>query len=132
MHTNDTNKKLIHPQLSYVLTGIFYDIHNTLGRYSREQQYSRMIETKLKGLKIHFVREHKIEGTGNRVDFIVDNKIVVELKARRFITREDYYQMQRYLQASGLQLELLVNFRNRYLKPIRIVRIDTDRRSKFV
>ena len=132
MHTNDTNTKLIHSELSYLLTGIFFEIHNTLGRYSKERQYADALEAKLRGLRVPFAHEHEIKQSRDRVDFIIDNKIIIELKARRVITREDYYQMQRYLQASGLRLGLLVNFRNRYLKPVRVVRIDTAHRSKFV
>jgi len=40
--------------------------------------------------------------------------------------------VQRYLQTANLKLGLLVNFRNRYLKPVRIVKIETDARHKFV
>lgn len=93
MHANDTNPKLIHPELSYLLTGIFFEIHNTLGRYARERQYADPLESKLKELKIPYVRERDSRKTGNRVDFIVDEKIVVELKAKPFTTREDYYQL---------------------------------------
>lgn len=132
MPTNDTNAKLIHPELSYLLTGIFFEVHNELGRYSRERQYAEALAGKLTFLNIAHTREYELEKSGNRCDFLVDNKIIVELKAKPFITRDDYYQIQRYLQSSGLRLGLLVNFRNRYLKPARIVRIDTDRRSKFV
>lgn len=48
------------------------------------------------------------------------------------ILRDDYYQLQRYLQSTQKKLGLLVNFRYRYLKPLRIVKIDTDMRTKFV
>ena len=41
-------------------------------------------------------------------------------------------QLQRYLQSINKKLGLLVNFRYRYLKPLRIVKIETDTRSKFV
>ncbi len=47
-----------------------------------------------------------------------------KLKAKRLITKEDYYQTQRYLQESRIDLALLINFRNKYIKPIRIVRIE--------
>jgi len=58
---------------------------------------------------------------GNRVDFLVYGKIVVDIKAKKFVTKDDYFQMQRYLQCSNLQLGLIVNFRNTYLKPKRIL-----------
>lgn len=133
MHTNDTNnKKLIYPDLSYLITGICFEVHNQLGRYAREKQYGDLMEEKLKEIKIPYQRELRIEKTGNIVDFLVDNKIILELKAAHLILKEDYYQVQRYLQASDIKLALLVNFRNRYLKPIRIIKIDTEARSKFV
>ena len=72
MHTNDANKKLIYPELSYILTGICFQIN------------------------------------------------------------EDYYQLQRYLQISNIKLGLLVNFRNQYLKPIRVIKIDTAGKNRFV
>ncbi len=132
MHTNDTNKKLIYPKLSYLLTGICFEVHNTLGRYSREKQYAGAIEERLINLSIPYEKEWEIPNTGNKVDFLIDKKIILEIKAKRFITRDDYYQAQRYLQASDIRLGLLVNFRNRYLKPARIVRIETSAKNKFV
>lgn len=58
---------------------------------------------------------------GNKVDFLIDGKVIVELKAKRCITRDDYYQVQRYLRGADLRLGLLVNFRDRYLKPKRVL-----------
>ena len=57
----------------------------------------------------------------NRVDFIIDEKILVDIKAKDCITKNDYRQMQRYLDASKKKLGILTNFRNRYLHPIRVI-----------
>ena len=135
MHTNNTNgepNKLIYPDLSYIITGVCFNIHNELGRYSREKQYGDALEYRLKEIKIPYKREFKIEKTGNIVDFILDDKIILELKVKDFVIKEDYYQTQRYLQATELKLALLINFRSRYLKPIRIVKIDTDIKNRFI
>jgi len=134
MHTNYTNKnnKLIYPELSYLITGMCFEVHNKLGRYAREKQYGDLLEEKLKEIKIPYKRESKIGKTGNTIDFLIDNKIILELKAKSFILKEDYYQTQRYLQILNIKLALLANFRNRYLKPIRIIRIDTNTKSKFL
>ena len=133
MNANAIKKnKLIYPELSYTLTGICFDVHNELGRYSREKQYGDLLEQKLKEAGIPYKREFKIKKTGNIVDFFIANKIILELKVKPLILKEDYYQAQRYLQASNIKLALLVNFRNRYLKPIRIIKIDTDVKSRFL
>jgi len=134
MHTNYTNKnsKLIYPELSYLLTGICFEVHNQLGRFAREKQYGDLLETKLKEMKIPYIREFRIGETGNTIDFLIDNKIILELKVKPLILKEDYYQTQRYLQALNIKLGLLINFRNRYLKPARVIKIDTDTKNKFV
>ncbi len=80
--------------------------------------------------KIVFEREKnlpiekvKLSAT-NKADFIIDSKIVLEIKSKPIIERQDYEQIQRYLQAGNFKLGLLVNFRNRYLKPIRVIKKD--------
>jgi len=133
MHANNTNKeeKLIYPELSYTITGVCFEIHNKLGRYSREKQYRDAIAEKLGEINIPYKKEFNVKDTGNIIDFIIDDKIILEIKAKRFITKEDYYQIQRYLQILKIKLGLLINFHNRYLKPIRVIRIDTQAKTKF-
>lgn len=126
-------KELIHPELSYTITGICFYAQNQNGRYCREKQYGDVIERKLKELKIPYKRELIIGDTGNTVDFLIDNKIVLELKAKRIITREDYYQLQRYLQSLNVRLGILVNFRSPYLRPVRVVKIESSsKRAELV
>ena len=132
MNTNDTNEKLIQPRLSYLITGVCFDVHNRHGRFCRERQYCDAIEKRLEELSIPYQREYTVGDSGNRLDFLIDGKVILEVKARPFLLKEDYYQLQRYLQIIGIKLGLLVNFRSRYIKPKRIIRIDTDTKSKFV
>lgn len=126
METNKKtiNEKVIYPELSYTITGILFSTHNELGEYAREKQYGDIIERKLKEIKMPFKREISISDSGNILDFIIDNKIALELKSVRIITKDNYRQIQNYLQQTGLKLGILVNFRNKYLKPVRIIRID--------
>ncbi|MBI2086823.1 MAG: GxxExxY protein [Candidatus Zambryskibacteria bacterium] len=108
-----------------------FEIHNQLGRYCREKQYGDALEKLLKLHNLEFKREKTApvelidNKSTNKVDFIVDNKIVLELKAKSILQKNDYYQIQKYLQASGHKLGFIVNFRNKYLKPIRIIRINS-------
>lgn len=133
MYTNPaSNEKLIYPELSYTITGLCFQVHNDLGRFSREKQYGDYLEQKLKEIKLPYKREQIIAGTGNIVDFIVDNKIILEIKAKPILTREDFTQTQRYLQTLQMRLGLLINFRSLYLKPKRIVLIETRAKQKFM
>ncbi|MBL8031068.1 MAG: GxxExxY protein [Candidatus Doudnabacteria bacterium] len=129
MDTNiDSIPELLFPELSYQITGALFRAHNALGPYAREKQYGDLLEKELVLLSLNYIRECRLGGSGNIVDFVVEDKVVVELKAKRILQREDYEQVQRYLQESVIRLGLLVNFRNKYIKPVRIVRIDKLRR----
>ncbi len=120
------NTKIIYPELSYQLTGLLFTVHNKLGRYAREKQYGDCFELLLHEKGLSYVRESRIEKSGNIADFIIDKKIVIEFKAKPIILKDDYYQVQRYLHATGFKLGMIVNFRSRYLKPKRVIRIDTS------
>ena len=123
--------KIIYKDLSFKINGVCFKVHDQLGRYSREKQYCDLLEEEFKKLRISCIREFKINKTSNIADFLIDNRIILEVKAKKAILREDYYQIQRYLQASYCKLGLLINFRNRCLEPIRVVRIDTKNKTKF-
>ncbi|MBI2025233.1 GxxExxY protein [Candidatus Kaiserbacteria bacterium] len=131
MHANDTNGKILYRDLSYRINGLLFDVHNELGRYCREKQYGDALEHLLKEKEITFEREKAlpiplIENTEtNKADFVIENSILLELKAKPIVTKEDYSQIQRYLQASKIKLGLLINFRSKYLRPIRIIRFNS-------
>ncbi len=128
---NDANEKIIYKELSFVINGLLFKVHNTLGRYSREKQYGDAFDSLLKGGNIAYQREQALplevidNQRTNIVDFVVEGSIALEFKAKSVITKEDYYQVQRYLHASQLKLGMLVNFRSKYLRPIRIIRINS-------
>lgn len=126
-NTNTTNGykqtkgKIVEKELSYELNGIFFDIHREIGRYGREKQYADLLEKKLKERGIEYKREQRIGDFVDIVDFIVENKIVIELKAKTLLLREDFNQVKRYLNATQLELGILVNFRDSYIKPKRVL-----------
>ncbi len=122
------NKNILYPELSYQICGVCFDIHNKLGRYLNEKQYADAFEVLLKENKINYIRETElpISFSGERKrrnipDFVVDGKIIVDLKAKPFIEKEDYFQMKRYLASLNRELGLIVNFRQKYLYPKRVV-----------
>jgi GxxExxY protein len=123
-------KLLLYPKLSYEIVGICFKVHNEIGRYGREKQYGDLLERLLMMRSIPYTREYTINQTGNRVDFLIDEKIILELKTTPIITKKHYYQVQRYLQASEIYLGIIVNFQQEYLKPKRVIRIEKDTRIK--
>ncbi len=67
--------KLLYPELSYELNGIAFHVQNKIGRFAREVQYCNLYEDRLIELQIPYVREYIVLGTGNRVDFIVRQRL---------------------------------------------------------
>ena len=129
--------KIIHKDLSYVITGICFKVHKKLVSFCREKQYADKLENLLKEGNVNYKRGIEISNLtdspkGNKADFLIENKIILEVKTKKFITKEDYYQMLRYLKASNLELGLIVNFRNTYLKPKRVLNSELNARNDGV
>ena len=121
--------KVIYPDLSYKLTGILFSVHNELGRFCNEKQYADCVEGYFKKLNnVEYEREkilnpafeEELPGR-NKIDFIIENKIILEIKAKRILGREEYYQVKRYLNSTSKKLGIVANFRDRYLRPKRIL-----------
>jgi GxxExxY protein len=128
---------LIEQELSYKITGLCFKAQKDLGRFCKEQQYSQKLAQLLTESGLKFEREIDLKKLsqdgpdGNRIDFLIDGKIIVDLKAKPFITKDDYYQMQRYLHAADIKLGLIVNFRNFYLKPKRVINLKYDQDHSY-
>lgn len=104
-------------ELTYKVIGCAMKVHNTLGNGFQEVIYQRCLAIELQKEGIVFQREVEQEiyyeghnvGT-RRADFIIDNSIVVELKA--LIKLEDVHlaQAKNYLTAYNFDIGLLINF----------------------
>lgn len=125
----NTNKaKLIYPDLSYKIMGILFDVHNRLGGGFEEKYYQRAVEKLLKLNKLNFDRELKadISFEGDKIgkyflDFLVENKIIVELKTVPELLPIHFRQVRSYLKVKGLRLGILANFRSKRLVYKRIL-----------
>ena len=132
MLTNKKKVELLYPNLSYDLVGLCYNTHNEIGGFAREKQYADVFEQKLKEAGIQFKREFPISDTGNTVDFLIEEKIILEFKAKRFLSPGDFVQTQRYLQATGVRLGILVNFGAKYVQAERVVLIERTAQNSAV
>lgn len=119
--------RIVESELSYKIMGLCFKVHKKLGRFASERQYSDEFESLLKEIRIEYEREYEIKfflqdsPAGNRVDFLIAKKVIVDFKAKSYITKEDYYQMQRYLSAANLELGIIINFRAYRLSPKRVL-----------
>ena len=104
-------------QITYKINGCAMKVHNTLGNGFQEVIYQRCLAIELERAGLEFVREkeHTIFYEGidvgtRRADFIVEEQVVVELKA--VINLEDVHlaQAKNYVVAYGFSIGLLINF----------------------
>jgi GxxExxY protein len=110
-------KGVIYRDLSYRLMQAIFEVHNTLGPGFIESIYEEALACELELRNIPFERQkavtvcYKGQNVGNhRLDFVIDDKIVLELKAASALTDVFKQQTLSYLKATGLRLGILVNF----------------------
>jgi len=112
------------------IIGASFEVHKFLGNGFQEVIYQRALAWELKQAKLDFVREIEQEifykelpepiGT-RRADFVVEGKVLVELKA--IVALEDVHLAQalNYLKAYKLEVALLINFGSKSLTFKRLV-----------
>jgi GxxExxY protein len=116
-------------ELTGKIIGCAMEVHRVLGNGFQEVIYQRALAIELASKGIGYSREHEMdifykgENIGlRRVDFFVEGKIMVELKA--VIQLEDVHLAQaiNYLEAYGMSIGLLINFGNRSLQFKRVMK----------
>ena len=106
-----------HHTLSEDIIKVFYRVYNALGYGFLEKVYenSMVIEFQKEGLPavqqspIDVTYENEIVGQ-YFADIVVDEKIIVEIKAKKCLTPEDTAQLLNYLKATNKEVGLLINF----------------------
>lgn len=110
-------KQKIDDELTYKIIGCAMKVHNTLGNGFQEVIYQRCLAIELEKESINYEREKEmpifyegIEVGTRRADFIIEEKVMVELKA--IIQLDDVHLAQglNYLSAYNLEKGLLLNF----------------------
>jgi GxxExxY protein len=120
--------KFIYKDLSYKIVGILYEVYNELGYGYKEIHYERAVEKFLKDCDINYARQspYKIRVGGEIIgryymDFIVDSKIVLELKQGNYFSRSNIKQVERYLIATNLKLGIIANFTSNGVRYYRVL-----------
>ena len=121
---------LLHGDLTQKIIGYCYEIHKQYGSGQKESLYQNALEEKLDINHIPFKREAVIvissEDTGkkigsHRLDFVVEEKVILETKAIKFTPVKLEQQLFSYLRNSPYEVGLMVNFGSSRLYIRRII-----------
>ncbi len=105
-------------ETSYKIRGAIFRIYNALGPGLLESVYvaAIIVELKKEGLKVRkevpvpvYYKEEKLE-VGFRLDLLVENKVIIEVKSVAHLAEVHHKQVLTYLKVTDLKLAILVNF----------------------
>jgi GxxExxY protein len=108
---------LLYPELSYSIVGCAYAVYNELGPGHDEKTYKNALVVEFQKRGISFVKEYYGPAKYNGVvvrkrfhDFLIEDKIIVEVKKTNLFARKNIEQVVQYLNICEKKLALLINF----------------------
>jgi GxxExxY protein len=112
-------KDLLYPELSYKIIGSAFDVYNKLGSGHLEKNYQRALVESFASNHLEFseqvycpvIYNGKVIGR-KFLDFLVEGKIIVEIKKDARFSKANIDQVLDYLRANKLKLSILINFGN--------------------
>ena len=115
---------LLYHELTNRILKACYTVHNELGCGFLEKVYQEALEVQLSEMDIPFEREKHLPITYHGkvlkcdyiADFVVDNKVIIEIKAVTEMSPIFEAQTINYLRATGIKVGLLINFGIRQLQ----------------
>ncbi|TKB95975.1 GxxExxY protein [Pedobacter cryophilus] len=111
-------------ELSYMIIGAALELHKNIGPGLLESAYENALAYDLRDMGLDVIqqvpmpfiyKEIKMD-MGYRLDLVVENKIIIELKSIENLAPVHYAQLLTYLKLSNLKLGLLINFNSKTLK----------------
>lgn len=120
---------VIYKEESYQIIGICMEIHNYLGLGFSEIVYKDALEIEFRKAGIFYEREKEYEVVYKEIvlphkfyaDFVINEKIILEIKGKNQIAETDLAQAINYLKVSDNKLAIIVNFGESKLNYKRIV-----------
>lgn len=111
-------------ELSYKIIGAAIELHKSIGPGLLESAYESALAYDLNeaGLKVQqqvpmpFIYKGVKQEVGYRIDLIVNNRVLIEIKSIEKLAPVHFAQTLTYLKLSGLKLGLLINFNSKILK----------------
>ena len=121
-------REIIYPDLSYKIIGISFKVFNELGWGLSEKDYQKALESEFKEINLNFKREiyiplkYRTANIGRYfADFIIENKILIEIKVVPKLGYTHVKQVLNYLKISNLKLGILIYFTKEGIKYRRIL-----------
>lgn len=111
-------------EISYKIIGAAIEIHKTVGPGLLESAYENALAFDLREMgfdvkqqaPMPFIYKNVKQDIGYRIDLVVNNKVIIEIKSIESLAPVHYAQTLTYLRLSGLKLALLINFNSKILK----------------
>jgi GxxExxY protein len=111
-------------EISNAIIGVAIELHKSLGPGLLESAYENALvyDLRIKGFDVKqqvampFVYKEVKLDVGYRIDLIVENKVLIEIKSIEELAPVHYSQVLTYLKLSNLKLGLLINFNTKLLK----------------
>jgi GxxExxY protein len=108
---------LLHKSITDIILKVYYEVYNELGHGFLEKVYQNAMyfELKARGLKVESQKEIKVYFKQQLVgeyysDLIVENKVIIELKATEVLMNAHVAQTINYLKATPIEIGMLLNF----------------------
>lgn len=122
--------QVIYPELSYKIVGVLFDVYNSLGYGYQEKYYYRAIAIAFRKAGLSFKEQipiplkYKDENIGRYyLDFLIEGKVVLEIKKGDFYPKQNFQQVLGYLKATGSKLGILASFTSRGITFKRVVNL---------
>ena len=128
MHTDRKSGEYKYGELTGKIINCAFEVQNNLGCGFLEKVYHKALlyELQSRGLKVETQKMIKIVYKGQDIgtyiaDFVVADKVIVELKTVEFLSKMHKAQTLNYLKASGYEVGLILNFARPKLEYKRVV-----------
>ena len=137
--SNSKRDDLVFPDLSFKIVGLAFEVYNELGAGHLEKVYQAAMAKQLKDNQIPFTKEiyfplvfkeEKI--SKNYFDFLIDEKIIVDLKRSDQFAKKHFDQLNHYLRISNLKLGLLISFTQQGVRFKRVVNLKPDQSAQKI
>jgi len=120
----------VYPELSYQIVGCAYEVWDSLGAGQTEKSYLDALTAAFKSQNISFKEQiqysvqlnEELVGKGT-LAFLVDEKVVIELKTDDLFPTSHITQVSKYMKQEDYRLGLLINFTSRGMRFKRIVNV---------